>query len=63
MGQMAPSQTAAEPTREQLIPSDNTHYPRCAITAAVSGDHRNASASFCDGVIHPSVCLGLELSE
>ncbi len=30
---------------------------------AVSGGHCNASASFCDGAIHPSVCLGLELSE
>jgi zinc transporter ZupT len=34
-----------------------------AITAGVSGDHCNASASFCDGVIHPRVFLGLELSE
>ncbi len=54
-------------------PADRAHRPdharhrQCptprAKSAAVSGGHRNASASFCDGVIQPRVCRGLELSE
>jgi hypothetical protein len=35
---------------------------RAARSGAVSGGHRNASSSACDGVFHPRVCRGRPLS-